>query len=79
MKAADTKNDSALTANATCWPKSAVTTPPSDAPMASIADQVALASALAGTSSSGDVMFGMVAVRAGSKNAVAETVSAITT
>jgi hypothetical protein len=33
---------------------------------------------LAGISSRSDVMFGMVAVRAGSKNEVAETVSAIT-
>ena len=46
---------------------------------ASIADQVALDSALAGSSSSADVMFGIVAVRAGSKNACAATVSAITT
>ena len=46
---------------------------------ASIADHVALDSALAGSSSSADVMLGIVAVRAGSKNACADTVSAMTT
>ena len=57
MKYADAKNDSALTTNATLRPASAVTRPPIDAPSASIADQVALDSALAGSSSSarGDV------------------------
>ena len=55
-------------------PASAVTRPPIDAPRASIADQVALDSALAGSSSSADVTFGIVAVRAGSKNACAPTV-----
>jgi len=69
MKLADQKNEAALTRNATFRPATAVTTPPSDAPSASIADQVAAASALAGSSSSSDVMFGIVAVRAGSKNA----------
>ena len=56
-----------------------MTRPPTEAPIASIADQVALDSALAGISSSADVMLGIVAVRAGSKNADAETASAITT
>ena len=69
----------ALTTNATLRPASAVTRPPIDAPIASIADQVALDSALAGISSSADVMLGIVAVRAGSKNACAPTMSAITT
>ena len=64
--------------NATSRPATAVTTPPIDAPTASIADHVALASALAGSSSSSLVMFGIVAVRAGSKKAEAPTVSAIT-
>ena len=79
MKKADQKNDAALIPNATLRPARAVTRPPIDAPAASIADQVAADSALAGSSSSSDVMFGIVAVRAGSKNAVAATVSAITT
>ena len=66
-------------ANATSRPAIAVTTPPTDAPIASMADQVALDSALAGSSSSAVVKLGMIAVRAGSKNAAAATVSAITT
>ena len=78
MKIADQKNDAALIVNATSRPATAVTTPPTDAPTASIADQVALASALAGSNSSSLVMFGIVAVRAGSKNADAATVGAIT-
>ena len=65
--------------NATFRPNTAVTSPPIDAPIASIADQVALDSALAGRSSSGAVTLGIVAVRAGSKNACADTVSAVTT
>ena len=69
MKQAETKNDAALTTNATLRPTAAVTRPPIDAPSASIADQVALDSALAGSSSSADVTLGIVAVRAGSKNA----------
>ena len=73
MKYADAKNDAALMTNATLRPATAVTRPPIDAPIASIADQVALDSALAGISSSADVMFGIVAVRAGSKNAWAPT------
>src|SRR4029079_17144766 len=79
MNNADAKNDSALMTNATFRPAIAVTRPPTDAPTASIAAHVALATALAGISSSALVMFGIVAVRAGSKNAWAETVSAITT
>src|SRR5688572_11913875 len=79
MKIADAKNDAALMMKATLRPKMALTAPPSDAPIASIADQVALASALAGMSSSALVRFGIVAVRAGSKNAEADTVSAIRT
>ena len=78
MKYADAKNESALMTNATLRPASAVTTPPIDAPRASMADHVALDKALAGISSRSEVMFGIVAVRAGSKNDVAETVSAIT-
>src|SRR5689334_17636730 len=78
MKNAEAKNDAALIANATLRPATAVTRPPIDAPSASIADQVALDSALAGSSSSGDVTFGMVAVRAGSKNACAPTMIAMT-
>ena len=65
--------------NATFRPNAAVTRPPIDAPSASIADQVALDSALAGRSSSGAVMLGIVAVRAGSKKACADTVSAVMT
>src|SRR5581483_5881567 len=76
---ADQKNDSALIVKATLRPKTAVTRPPIDAPAASIADHSALDSAFAGSSSSADVTFGIVAVRAGSKNAEAQTVSAITT
>src|SRR5436309_3183441 len=79
MQYADTKNDAALIANAMLRPAIAVTSPPTDAPAASIADHVAADSALAGSSSSSLVMLGMVAVRAGSKNADAATVSAITT
>ncbi len=79
MKKADAKYDTAFMAKATLRPATAVTTPPSDAPMASIAAHVALASAFAGSSSAADVMFGMVAVRAGSKNPDAAIVSAITT
>src|SRR6185295_10492792 len=79
MKYAEVKNDAALTANATLRPASAVTRPPIDAPIASIADQVALDSALAGISSSADVMLGIVAVRAGSKKPCAPTMKAITT
>src|SRR6266852_9285135 len=69
MKNADAKNDAALTMNAMFRPATAVTSPPIDAPIASIADHVALERALAGRSSSGVVTLGMVAVRAGSKNA----------
>src|SRR5437773_12286463 len=79
MKNADQKNDAALTRNAILRPASAVTAPPADAPIASIADHVALDSALAGSRSSAEVMFGIVAVRAGSKNPDAATVSAMTT
>src|SRR5436190_178636 len=79
MQYADTKNDAALIVNAMLRPATAVTRPPTDAPAASIADQVAADSAFAGSSSSALVMLGIVAVRAGSKNADAETVSAITT
>lgn len=78
MKIAEMKNDAELTTKATSRPNTAVTTPPTDAPMASIADHVALESALAGSSSSPEVTFGIVAVRAGSKNACAETASAVT-
>src|SRR5206468_6711732 len=78
MKSADQKNETALMVKATFRPAMAVTRPPIDAPAASMADHVALASAFAGSSSSSLVMFGIVAVRAGSKNADAETVRAIT-
>src|SRR6266496_2064778 len=77
MNTADAKNDRALTANATLRPATAVTSPPTEAPIASIADHVAADSAFAGSSSSRDVMLGIVAVRAGSKNADALTVNAI--
>jgi len=79
MKKADAKNEIAFTTKATLRPASAVTRPPIDAPSASIADQVALDSALAASRSSGAVTLGIVAVRAGSKNACAPTVNAITT
>ena len=55
------------------------------APSAANADRLigeehrGLHAAFAGISSSADVMFGIVATRAGSKNAWAETLSAITT
>ena len=78
MKTAEAKKDSAFRAKAMLRPAAAVTRPPTDAPIASIADQVAAASALAGNNSSADVIFGIVAVRAGSKNAEAATVHAIT-
>ena len=78
MNAADTKNDDELTMNATSRPKIAVTAPPTDAPIASIADHVALDSAFAGSSSSPVVTLGIVAVRAGSKNACAQTATAVT-
>src|SRR4029077_10233297 len=79
MKIAEAKNEAAFRMNATLRPESAVTSPPIDAPAASMADHVALDSALAGISSSADVTFGMVAVRAGSKNACADTHTAVTT
>ncbi len=79
MKSAEQKNDAAFRPNATLRPATAVTMPPTDAPIASMADLVALDSAFAGSSSSALVMLGIVAVRAGSKNAWAPTVSAITT
>src|SRR5436190_10840541 len=79
MKRADAKKDAALISKAILRPATAVTTPPTDAPIASMADHIALASALAGINSSALVKLGMIAVRAGSKNADAETVSAITT
>ena len=79
MKMADAKNDTALSTKATLRPATTVARPPTEAPMASIPDHKALESALAGSSSSADVMFGMVAVRAGSKNAEAETITAVTT
>ena len=79
MKTAETKKDAEFRTNATFRPESAVTNPPTEAPIASMADQVALESALAGISSSADVMLGIVAVRAGSKNACAETHTAVTT
>src|SRR5215211_7569738 len=68
MNHAEAKNDTALIVKATLRPATAVTSPPIEAPIASIADQVALDKALAGISSSSDVRFGIVAVRAGSKN-----------
>src|SRR5262245_27631566 len=76
---AEQKNDAALTTNATSRPNAAVTRPPTDAPMASIADHVAADKAFAGSSTSADVTLGIVAVRAGSKNADAATTNAITT
>src|SRR5206468_11226576 len=79
MNRADAKKDAALISKATLRPATAVTTPPTDAPIASMADHIALASALACISSSAVVKLGMIAVRACSKNADAETVSAITT
>src|SRR4051812_6627882 len=78
MKYADAKNDAALIANATLRPAIAVPSPPTEAPTASIADHVALATAFAGISSSAEVMLGIVATRAGSKKACADTLSAIT-
>src|SRR5204863_2421177 len=78
MKIAETKNDAELTTNATSRPKTAVTMPPTDAPTASMADHVALDNALAGSSSSPVVTFGIVAVLAGSKNACAMTAIAVT-
>ena len=78
MNSADAKNDAALIANATSRPSATVISPPIDAPTASMADHVALESALAGNSSSDEVMLGIVAVRAGSKKAEADTVSAMT-
>src|SRR5207248_426598 len=78
-KIADAKNDAALITNATSRPSHAVTRPPTDAPIASIADHVAADSALAGINSWGDVMLGIVDVRAGSKNADALIVKAVTT
>ena len=50
MNHAEAKNDAAFTTNATFRPAIAVTRPPTEAPMASIADQVALANAFAGRS-----------------------------
>ena len=79
MNQADTKNDAPLMTNAMLRPASAVTRPPIEAPTASMAAHVALESALAGISSSLLVTFGIVAVRAGSKNAEPDTVSAMTT
>src|SRR5262249_45502860 len=79
MKMADAKNDAAFRTNATFRPDNAVTRPPTEAPAASMADHVALDSALAGISSSADVTFGIVAVRAGSKKACADTHTAVTT
>ena len=73
------KNDAALMTNAISRPAMAVTRPPIDAPIASIAAHVALDSALAGSSSSRLVIAGIVAVLAGSKKADPETVSAMTT
>src|SRR5262245_56378208 len=78
MNNAETKKEAAFNTNATLRPESAVTRPPIDAPAASMADHVALDSALAGMSSSFDVTFGIVAVRAGSKNACADTHTAVT-
>src|SRR5262245_9393315 len=78
MKKADTKKDAAFTTNATFLPARAVTRPPTDAPIASIADHAALERALAGINSAADVRFGIVAVLAGSKNADAETVRDMT-
>src|SRR5262245_19704752 len=79
MNHAEQKKDAALSTKATLRPAISVTTPPTEAPTASIADHIALASAFAGSSSSSDVMFGIVAVRAGSKKAAALIVSAMTT
>src|SRR5689334_16420282 len=79
MKIADAKKEAALISKATLRPATAVTRPPSDAPIASIADHMALDNAFAGINSSAVVKLGMIAVRAGSKNADADTVSAITT
>src|SRR5437764_755527 len=79
MKIADAKKEAALISKAMLRPAMAVTSPPSDAPIASIADHIALDNAFAGINSSAVVKLGMIAVRAGSKNADAHTVSAITT
>src|SRR5947207_1802714 len=76
MNSAETKKDTEFTTKATLRPNTAVTRPPTDAQIASMADHVALDSALAGNNSSSLVILGIVAVRAGSKNACAATVSA---
>ena len=65
--------------NAASRPSDAATTPPSDAPIASIADQVPVDTALAETRSSRRTIDGTVADRAGSKNPDAPTVTAVTT
>ena len=78
MMTADARKDTAFTRNATLRPNSAVTTPPTPAPIASIADHVALDSALAVSSCARVVTFGITAVRAGSKKAVSDTTAPIT-
>ncbi len=78
MMTADARNDTAFTRNAASRPSSAVTMPPAPAPMASMADHVALESAFAVSNSERVVTLGMTAVRAGSKNAVSDTTVPIT-
>ena len=79
MKNADAKNDAEFSTNAVSRPHTAATTPPSEAPIASIADHVPVETALAATSWCRGTMSGTVDDRAGSKKPDAPTVTAVTT
>src|SRR6478672_1842819 len=68
MNSAASTNDAESIMNAASVPSVPATTPPSAAPIASIADHVAPLIALAAISSSRLTTSGVIAVRAGSKN-----------
>src|SRR6187399_1405139 len=78
ISTADAKNDSELRTNAVSRPNAADTIPPSDAPIATIADKVLVDTALAETSSRRSTTSGTVDDRAGSKKPVVPTVTAVT-
>src|ERR1700733_10504599 len=69
IKKADIKNESALRRNTASRPKKAATTPPTEAPINRLTDQVADERVLAMSTSPLVAMLGITELRAGSKNA----------
>ena len=69
MNTADARNESAFSTNTASRPNKAATTPPTDAPINRFTDHVAEDSVFARMTSSRAAIFGITALRAGSKNA----------